>query len=146
MKYESWSGPHKVRTLFAWFFVVSLPSLFVSHLPLFLKFYWCEISQRWMYSGMVIIGICICKNNLCFLIVCKLVWPKIFFFQCFMEWFNMTVLLWRVMPDEFLLNTKNLDCISCCMTLVLDSIICSDSKITTIWFLGSYRIDELRNY
>jgi len=41
-----WSGPHKVRTLFACFFVVLLVPLFVSHLPLFFKFDWRQISQR----------------------------------------------------------------------------------------------------
>jgi len=42
----TWSGPHKVRTLFACFFVVLLVPLFVSHLPLFFKFDWRQISQR----------------------------------------------------------------------------------------------------
>ena len=36
--YDLWSGPNKVRTLFACFFVVLLIPLFVSHLPLFFKF------------------------------------------------------------------------------------------------------------
>ncbi len=47
------------------------------------------------------------------------------------------LLLWCMMPDEFLCNAKDFDCFSCFMTLVLGSIVCSDSKSAAIWFLGS---------
>ena len=95
-----------MRTFFAWFYI-QLPS-FMFHLPRFSKFIWCDVSQCRMYPRMIVIPKCICNYNFSILIVCKLVRPDVLFFQCLVEWLDVTVLLRSVVPDELLSYAKKL--------------------------------------
>ena len=66
----------------------------------------------------------ICKCNLGILIVYKLTGPYVLFFQCLVERLDVPVLLWRVLPDEFVLaDAKNLYCLSEVVACVLVAII-----------------------
>ena len=66
----------------------------------------------------------ICKCNLDILIGSKLLEPYILLFECLAERLNMSVLLWRVLPDEFILaDAKNLYCLSEVVSCVLVAVV-----------------------